>query len=81
MDYISFGNGKDTLIMLPRLGDGLTTVRGMAAMMAVTYRMYAKDYKVYVFSRFLIQASSCISYAACEEAKDFHQRVLAFLRA
>lgn len=51
MDYISFGNGKDTLIMLPGLGDGLTTVRGMAAMMAVAYRMYAKDYKVYVFSR------------------------------
>lgn len=51
MDYVSFGRGKDTLIMIPGLGDGLTTVKGMAVPMAVTYRMYAKDYKVYVFSR------------------------------
>ncbi len=51
MDYISFGTGRNTLIMLPGLGDGLTTVKGMAILMALTYRMYAKDYKVYVFSR------------------------------
>lgn len=51
MDYISFGKGKSTLIMLPGLGDGLTTVKGMAIPMAIAYRMYAKDYKVYIFSR------------------------------
>lgn len=51
MDYISFGNGSDILIMLPGLGDGLKTVKRMAVTMAITYRMYAKDYKVYVFSR------------------------------
>jgi len=51
MDYISFGTGKDILIMLPGLGDGLTTVKGMAVPMAVTYRMFGKDYKVFVFSR------------------------------
>ena len=51
MDYISFGNGSDILIMLPGLGDGLTTVRGMAKTMAIVYRMYAADYKVYLFSR------------------------------
>ncbi|MDB0439639.1 alpha/beta fold hydrolase [Clostridioides difficile] len=51
MDYISFGNGDNILIMLPGLGDGLTTVKRMAIVMAMTYRMYAKDYKVYVFSR------------------------------
>lgn len=51
MNYVSFGKGNDTLVMLPGLGDGLTTVKGMAIPMAVTYRMYAKDYKVYVFSR------------------------------
>ncbi|WP_227432854.1 alpha/beta fold hydrolase [Clostridioides sp. ES-S-0006-03] len=39
------------LIMLPGLGDGLTTVKRMAIAMAIAYRMYAKDYKVYVFSR------------------------------
>lgn len=51
MNYVSFGKGNDILIMLPGLGDGLTTVKGMAIPMAITYRMYAKDYKVYIFSR------------------------------
>lgn len=51
MNYVSFGKGNNTLIMLPGLGDGLTTVKGMAIPMAMAYRMYAKDYKVYVFSR------------------------------
>lgn len=51
MDYITFGKGKTVLIMIPGLGDGLTTVKGMANIMAFTYRMYARDYKVYMFSR------------------------------
>ncbi len=51
MDYVTFGNGNDILILIPGLGDGLTTVKGMAAAMALSYRIYAKDYRVYVFSR------------------------------
>ena len=51
MDYDSFGKGRDALIMLPGLGDGLTTVKGMAIPMAITYRMFACNYKVYIFSR------------------------------
>lgn len=51
MDYVSFGQGKDVFIMLPGLGDGLTTVKNMAVPLAFTYRMYVKDYKVYLFSR------------------------------
>ena len=51
MDYISFGKGKDTLIMLPGLGDGLSTVKGMALPFSIAYRAYAKKYTVYVFSR------------------------------
>lgn len=30
MDYVSFGKGNNTLIMLPGLADGLATVKGMA---------------------------------------------------
>lgn len=51
MDYVSFGRGKKVLVMLPGLGDGLTTVRHMALPLAVQYRMYAKYYRVYIFSR------------------------------
>lgn len=51
MDYISFGKGNKVLIILPGLGDGLTTVKGTALPFAIGYRAYAADYKVYVFSR------------------------------
>lgn len=51
MNYVSFGNGSDTLVMLPGLGDGLTTVKGMAIPMMLLYRTYTKDYTVYIFSR------------------------------
>lgn len=34
MHYIRFGGGTKTLVMLPGLGDGLTTVRGKALPMA-----------------------------------------------
>lgn len=51
MDYIRFGSGSRTLVMLPGLGDGLSTVKGTAFAFAMAYRMYAKEYTVYVFSR------------------------------
>ena len=43
MDYVSFGSGEEILMMLPGLGDGLTTVRGMALPLALSYREYARD--------------------------------------
>ena len=51
MHYIRFGRGKKTLIILPGLGDGLTTVKGTALPMALMYRIFARDYTVYMFSR------------------------------
>ena len=51
MDYIRFGSGARTLVMLPGVGDGLKTVRGMALPFALLYRELAKDFTVYVFSR------------------------------
>ena len=51
MDYVTFGKGKKHLVIIPGLGDGLETVKGMAQMLALTYREFAKVYKVYVFSR------------------------------
>jgi pimeloyl-ACP methyl ester carboxylesterase len=50
-DLICFGTGSRTLVMLPGVGDGLKTVRGMALPFALLYRTLAKDFTVYVFSR------------------------------
>lgn len=51
MDVLRFGTGAQTLIMLPGLGDGLRSTQGLALPMAVLYRMFAKDFTVYTFSR------------------------------
>ena len=51
MDYIRFGTGKKALILLPGLGDGLRTMKGMAMPIALMYRAFAKEYTVFVFSR------------------------------
>ena len=51
MDYIRFGTGERPLVMLPGVGDGLKTVRGMALPFALLYRQLARDFTVFVFSR------------------------------
>lgn len=51
MSYVEFGYGQKPLVMVPGLGDGLTTVKGKALNLAYFYRRFAKDFKVYVFSR------------------------------
>ncbi len=49
IDYITFGNGKKPLIMI----QGLNTrsIKGAAVSLAYMYRIFAKDYKVYLFDR------------------------------
>ena len=51
MDYISFGKGEKKLIMIPGLGEGLTSFKGLATPFSIMYKMFAKEYKVYIFSR------------------------------
>lgn len=51
IDYIAFGKGSRTLVMIPGLSDGLKTVRGMALPFAWLYRKLAKQFRVYSFSR------------------------------
>lgn len=51
MDYVSFGVGKKNLVMIPGVGDGLRTVKGLASNLSRSFRIFAKDYKVYIFSR------------------------------
>ena len=50
MNYISFGKGKKNLILIPGLGDGLTTVKGTSIPFSILYQAYTKDYTVYSFS-------------------------------
>ena len=50
-DYISFGSGSDTLIMLPGVGDGFKTAKGAAVPFSLMYRSFAKEFKAFVFSR------------------------------
>ena len=49
--YVSFGEGKKKLVVLPGLSDGLTTVKGKAWILSIPYRKYFRDYTVYMFSR------------------------------
>ena len=51
IDYISFGKGTKSLIMIPGLGEGLTSFKGLATPFSIMYKMFAKEYKVYIFSR------------------------------
>ena len=51
IDYVTFGKGKDPLVIIPGLGDGLQTVKGKAQLFSLSYRLLAKRYKIYVFSR------------------------------
>lgn len=49
IDYITFGQGTKSLIMI----QGLNTrsIKGAGISLAYMYRMFAKDYKVYLFDR------------------------------
>ena len=50
-DFISFGTGKKNLVIIPGVGDGLKTAKGLAIPFALLYRLFAKDFTVYVMSR------------------------------
>lgn len=49
MDYITFGNGRKSLVII----QGLSTrsIKGMAIPLAFMYQIFAKDYTVYLFDR------------------------------
>lgn len=49
IDYITFGKGPKSLIMI----QGLNTrgIKGAAVSLAYMYRMFAREYKVYLFDR------------------------------
>ncbi|MDO9535331.1 MAG: alpha/beta hydrolase [Bacillota bacterium] len=51
MHYVAFGKGTTPLVIIPGLGDGLRTVKGTGLLMWLIYRKYAREYRVWIFSR------------------------------
>ena len=51
LDFVRFGSGNKTLVMVPGLSDGLRTVKGLARPLALSYRELGRDFTVYMFSR------------------------------
>ncbi len=51
INYITFGEGEKNLVMIPGIGESLTSFNGLASPLALMYRKFAKEYKVYIFSR------------------------------
>ncbi len=68
MDYAVFGKGKKILVVIPGLS--LRDVKGAALSLAYMYRMFAKDYTVYVFDR---KRSIPEGYTVCDIAEDTAQ--------
>lgn len=51
MSYVLFGLVNKVLILLPGLSDGLATVDGKALLLAIPYKLFFKDYTLFMFSR------------------------------
>ena len=49
MPYLAFGAGSPPLVLLPGIGLGLQSIKGMALPFALMYRVFAKEFRVYVF--------------------------------
>lgn len=65
MDYVAFGKGTKPLVIIPGLS--LNRVRGAGLSLAYMYRIFAKDYRVYVFDRKEVISET---YTIKEIAKD-----------
>ncbi len=69
MNYIEFGRGKKSLVIFPGLGDGLSPVHGQiqAVVLALTYKLFANDFRVYIFSRKNHLNSDCTTRSMARE--------------
>ena len=67
VNYISFGSGKKNLIIIPGLGESFKIFKRMAIPMAITYKKFAKEFKVYVFFR---REKLKEGFSTCDMAND-----------
>ena len=69
-DFISFGKGKKNLVIIPGVGDGLKTAKVLAIPFAFMYRLFAKDFTVYIMSR---KRNIPENYSTQQMAADMHK--------
>ncbi len=67
MNYVRFGEGKKTLVIIPGLGDAFKSVKGLSPLLSYVYRRFAKEYTVYIFSR---KKEYEVGYSTQDMAKD-----------
>lgn len=69
MNYIEFGAGKKPLVILQGLNDGLLPIHGQmqAILFALDYKQFARDFKVYMFSRKDHLESGCTTRSMARE--------------
>ena len=58
-DYVQFGGGEEQLVMIPGLGDGLTTVKGKALLGEAMFRPFTRDYRITILSRKRVLEPHC----------------------
>lgn len=51
MQYARCGSGKNNVIILPGLSDGLATVKGKALLLSYPYKDFFREFTIYMFSR------------------------------
>ena len=49
VDYVVFGKGTRDLVLIPGLVLGLKRLRGTGSQLALSYRMFAKDFRIWCF--------------------------------
>ncbi|MBR5642255.1 MAG: alpha/beta hydrolase [Firmicutes bacterium] len=49
IDYVVFGKGSRDLVLIPGLVLGLKRLRGTGRQLAISYRMFAKDFRIWCF--------------------------------
>lgn len=65
LDYISFGKGNKDLIIIQGLN--VRDVKGSGATVALMYKTFAKDYRVYMFDRRLVVDSDITIWDIAED--------------
>ncbi len=73
MPYITFGNGPKVLVMIPGLR--LSGIEGSAKIAAWYYRIFAKEYTVYMFDRKDRLPETCTIHGLAEDTAEAMERL------